>query len=174
MWSVSNNIFHRRQRKSGDEPWAEKCVIISFSLVIDFHFRYSSSTFFFRLKRLSWGTLFCLKNAWKKQALLWLRAYSKTFEQGNFAWFSTVWIPTSLYHTTYKGGLLFHCDTTVTVLSLTKLCDKLPQEKNGFSSFLFYFLIFKPSDLPCTRSYQLIKSDLRIVKGNVANAFLKK
>lgn len=63
MWSVSRSIFQSRQRKSGGEPCMEKCVMISFSLVMDFHFLYSSSTFFFRLKRLSWGTLFCLKNA---------------------------------------------------------------------------------------------------------------
>lgn len=37
--------------------------MMSFSLAMDFHFLYSSSTFFFRLKRDSWGTLFCLKKA---------------------------------------------------------------------------------------------------------------
>lgn len=66
MWSVSRSIFQRRQRKRGGDPCMEKWVMMSFSMVIDFHLRYSSSTFFFRLKRLSWGTLFCLKNAWKK------------------------------------------------------------------------------------------------------------
>lgn len=64
MWSVSSSIFHRRQRKSGGEPCMEKWVMMSFSLAMDFHFLYSSSTFFFRLKRDSWGTLFCLKKAW--------------------------------------------------------------------------------------------------------------
>lgn len=51
MWSVSSSIFHSRQRKSGGEPCMEKCVMMSFSFVMDFHFLYSSSTFFFRLKR---------------------------------------------------------------------------------------------------------------------------
>lgn len=41
----------------------EKWVMMSFSFAMDFHFLYSSSTFFFRLKRDSWGTLFCLKKA---------------------------------------------------------------------------------------------------------------
>lgn len=67
MWSVSSSIFHRRQRKSGGEPCMEKWVMMSFSLAMDFHFLYSSSTFFFRLKRDSWGTLFCLKKAWGKR-----------------------------------------------------------------------------------------------------------
>lgn len=66
MWSVSNSIFHSRQRNSGGEPCMEKWVMMSFSLAMDFHFLYSSSTFFFRLKRDSWGTLFCLKNAWRE------------------------------------------------------------------------------------------------------------
>lgn len=63
MWSVSSSIFHSRQRNSGGEPCMEKWVMMSFSLAMDFHFLYSSSTFFFRLKRDSWGTLFCLKKA---------------------------------------------------------------------------------------------------------------
>lgn len=66
MWSVSSSIFHSRQRNSGGEPCMEKWVMMSFSLAMDFHFLYSSSTFFFRLKRDSWGTLFCLKNAWEE------------------------------------------------------------------------------------------------------------
>lgn len=63
MWSVSSSIFHSRQRNSGGDPCIEKWVMMSFSLAMDFHFLYSSSTFFFRLKRDSWGTLFCLKKA---------------------------------------------------------------------------------------------------------------
>lgn len=66
MWSVSSSIFHSRQRNRGGEPCMEKWVMMSFSLAMDFHFLYSSSTFFFRLKRDSWGTLFCLKNAWQE------------------------------------------------------------------------------------------------------------
>lgn len=68
MWSVSSSIFHRRHRKSGGDPCMEKWVMMSFSLAMDFHFLYSSSTFFFRLKRDSWGALFCLKKAWGKRA----------------------------------------------------------------------------------------------------------
>lgn len=67
MWSVSSSIFHSRQRNRGGDPCMEKWVMMSFSLAMDFHFLYSSSTFFFRLKRDSWGTLFCLKNAWQEQ-----------------------------------------------------------------------------------------------------------
>lgn len=74
MWSVSSSIFHSRQRKSGGEPCIEKWVMMSFSLAMDFHFLYSSSTFFFRLKRDSWGTLFCLKKAWMKWiGVMWLQ-----------------------------------------------------------------------------------------------------
>lgn len=51
MWSVSSSIFHSRQRNSGGEPCMEKWVMMSFSLAMDFHFLYSSSTFFFRLNR---------------------------------------------------------------------------------------------------------------------------
>lgn len=51
MWSVSSSIFHSRQRNSGGDPCMEKWVMMSFSLAMDFHFLYSSSTFFFRLNR---------------------------------------------------------------------------------------------------------------------------
>lgn len=46
MRSVSIIIFHNKQRNSGDVPETEKCAIISFSLLIEAQFLYSSSTAF--------------------------------------------------------------------------------------------------------------------------------
>lgn len=82
IWSVSKSIFQSKQRKRGGDPCKEKCVMMSFSLVIDFHFLYSSSTFFFKLKRLSWGTLFCLKKACKKK-LCYVTAVSLIYKIHN-------------------------------------------------------------------------------------------
>lgn len=147
MWSVSNNIFHRRQRKSGDEPCAEKCEIISFSVFIDFHLRYSSSTFFFKLNRLSWGTLFCLKNTWNQAGFAVTEPRIKHCNRQTCAWLNILRVPTSLHNTNLQGRAVaspWHdSDSFVT----NKATWQITTRKKGFSNFLklFYFLIFKRS-----------------------------
>lgn len=57
--SVSSTIMNSKHRNSGGVVGAVKCEIISFSLVMDANFPYSSSTHFFSICLFSRGTFAC-------------------------------------------------------------------------------------------------------------------